>query len=196
MSDTPSDHPLAAPCTAFMGSEKLASGDLADVALAVNARMAAAPSAVLIFDDTTGAQIDIDLRGTTAQIISRLAAYQGHQPEARKRGRPKLGVVAREVTLLPRHWDWLAQQPGGASQALRRLIDQARKGDEGRTAARLAHERAYRFMSALAGDYPGFEGASRALFAHDLAALEEAMAAWPADVRDYALHLARPDVAD
>ncbi|WJS97778.1 DUF2239 family protein [Novosphingobium humi] len=88
MNDTPSDHPLAMPCTAFMGSEKLASGDLADVALAVNARMAAAPSTILIFDDTTGAQIDIDLRGTTAQIISRLATYQGHQPEARKRGGP------------------------------------------------------------------------------------------------------------
>jgi len=196
MNETTSDHPLSTLCTAFMGAQKLASGDLADVALAVNARMEAAPSPILIFDDTTGAQIDIDLRGTTAQIISRLAAYQGAQPEARKRGRPKLGVVAREVTLLPRHWDWLAQQPGGASQALRRLVDQARKGDEGRTASRLAHERAYRFMSALAGDYPGFEAVSRALFAHDLAALEEAMQAWPRDVRDHVLHLARPDPAD
>lgn len=194
MNDAPTDPPLAARCTAFMGAEKLSSGDLADVALAVNARMETAPSALLIFDDTTGGQIDIDLRGTLAQIFSRLAAYQGHQSEARKRGRPKLGVVAREVTLLPRHWDWLVQQPGGASQTLRRLIDQARKGDEGRTATRLAHERAYRFMSALAGDYPGFEGASRALFAHDLAALEEAIEAWPADVRGYLLHLAQPDV--
>jgi hypothetical protein len=189
-------HPLSTRCTAFTGARKLASGDLADVALAVNARMALAQDTILIFDDATGGQIDIDLRGSTAQIISRLAAYQGVPPEARKRGRPKLGVIAREVTLLPRHWDWLAQQPGGASQALRRLVDQARKDDAGRTATRLAHERAYRFMAALAGDYPGFEAASRALFAHDLAALGEAMQAWPGDVRDHVLHLAHPDASD
>jgi uncharacterized protein len=195
MTDT-HDHPLSTPCTAFVGADRLASGDLADVALAVNARIAEATAAILIFDDATGAQIDIDLRGTTAQIIARLAAYQGARPEARKRGRPKLGVTAREVTLLPRHWDWLAQQPGGASQALRRLVDQARKGDDGRTATRLAHERAYRFLSALAGDYPGFEAASRALFADDAAALNAAMIGWPADVRDHALHLARPDGGD
>ncbi|MBB3953696.1 hypothetical protein GGR38_000623 [Novosphingobium sediminicola] len=186
------DHPLSMPCTAFVGGQRLAAGDLADVALAVNARMEGAQAPILIFDDATGAQIDIDLRGTTAQIISRLAAYQGARPEARKRGRPKLGVVAREVTLLPRHWDWLAQQPGGASQALRRLVEQARKEDKGRTATRLAHERAYRFMAALAGDFLDFEAVSRALFADDMAALATAMEGWPGDVRDHALHLARP----
>ena len=185
--------PLATPCTAFLGPQRLATGDLADVALAVNARLADAANPILIFEDATGAQIDIDLRGTTAQIIARLAAYQGPAPEARKRGRPRLGVVAREVTLLPRQWDWLARQPGGASQALRRLVDQARKADEGRTAQRLAHERAYRFMSALAGDYPHFEAASRALFANDPAALATAMEAWPADVHDHVLLLAHPD---
>jgi uncharacterized protein len=187
------DHPLSTPCTAFAGGRRLASGNLADVALAVHAQIGAEQA--LIFADDTGAQIDIDLRGSTAQIISRLAAWSGPEPEARKRGRPKLGVVAREVTLLPRHWDWLAQQPGGASQALRRLVEQARKQDEGRTEMRLAHARAYRFMSALAGDYPGFEGASRALFANDLAALHDATEAWPGDVRDHVLHLARPSDA-
>jgi len=190
------DHPLSTSCTAFAGGHRLAFGNLADVALAVNARIDAVQATILIFDDATGAQIDIDLRGSTAQIISRLAAWPGPQPEARKRGRPKLGVIAREVTLLPRHWDWLAQQPGGASQALRRLVDQARKQDEGRTVLRLAHERAYRFMSALAGNYPAFERASRALFANDLVALNEAMKAWPRDVRDYVLHLARPSDDD
>jgi hypothetical protein len=179
-----------------MGGQRLATGDLADVALAVNARMEKAPRAILIFDDATGAQIDLDLRGSTAQIISRLAAYQGIQPEARRRGRPKLGVVAREVTLLPRHWDWLSQQPGGASQTLRRLVDLARRGDDGRTASRLAHERAYRFMAALAGDYAGFEAASRALFANDPDALEQATGTWPPDVRAHVLHLARPDDED
>lgn len=191
-----SDRLLSQPCTAFIGAEKLAAGDLADVAMAVHARIDTAQHTILIFADDTGAQIDIDLRGTTAQIIARLAAYQGVAPEARKRGRPKLGVIAREITLLPRHWDWLAEQPGGASQALRRLVDQARKADEGRTATRLARERAYRFMSALAGDYPGFEAATRALFADDLAALDAAMAAWPGDVRAYGLHLARPPQDD
>ncbi|MDE1916878.1 MAG: DUF2239 family protein [Sphingomonadales bacterium] len=194
--DHPPSHALSTPCTAFAGSRRLASGPLADVALAVNAQIAATPAAILIFDDGTGAQIDIDLRGTTAQIISRLASWSGPQPEARKRGRPRMGVVAREITLLPRHWDWLAQQPGGASQTLRRLVEQARKQDEGRTVRRLAHERAYRFMSALAGDYAGFEAASRALFAHDLAALDAAMAPWPGDVRDHVLQLARPGDED
>jgi len=196
MNEVAPDNPLSAPCTAFAGGHVLASGLLADVALAVNAQIDAVPAAILIFDDATGAQIDIDLRGTTAQIISRLAAWSGPRPEARKRGRPKMGVIAREVTLLPRHWDWLAQQPGGASQTLRRLVDQARKLDEGRTVLRLAHERAYRFMSALAGDYPGFEAASRALFANDLPALNMAMAPWPGDVRDHVLHLARPSDDD
>jgi hypothetical protein len=196
MMDDAANHPLSAPCTAFTDGRRLVFGNLADVALAVNAQVDAISTTILIFDDATGAQVDIDLRGTTAQIISRLAAWPGPQSEARKRGRPKLGVIAREVTLLPRHWDWLAQQPGGASQGLRRLVDQARKQDEGRTVMRLAHERAYRFMSALAGDYPGFEEASRTLFASDLAALTQAMQPWPADVRDYVLHLARPSDDD
>jgi hypothetical protein len=185
-------HPLSTSCTAFAGGRRLAFGNLADVALAVNAQNDAVQSTILIFDDATGAQIDLDLRGSTVQIIFRLAAYAGPQAEARKRGRPRLGVIAREVTLLPRHWDWLTQQPGGASQALRRLVEQARKQDEGRTVMRLAHERAYRFMSALAGDYPGFEEASRALFANDLPALNEVTEAWPKDVRDHVLQLARP----
>jgi len=195
MNDAP-NHPLSAPCTAFTDGRRVAFGNLADVALVVNAQVDAISTTILIFDDATGAQVDIDLRGTTAQIISRLAAWPGPRSETRKRGRPKLGVIAREVTLLPRHWDWLAQQPGGASQALRRLVDQARKQDEGRTVMRLAHERAYRFMSALAGDYPGFEEASRTLFASDIAALTQAMQPWPADVRDYVLHLARPSDDD
>jgi len=196
MMEDAADHPLSKPCTAFMGAQRLASGDLADVALAVHARIDTAHAPILMFEDATGAQIDIDLRGTTPQIISRLAAWQGTQSAARKRGRPKLGVIAREITLLPRHWDWLAQQPGGASQALRRLVEQARKEDTGRTATRLARERSYRFMSALAGDYPGFEAAARALFADDLAALRDATASWPKDVRDHVLHLAQPSDDD
>ncbi len=110
--------------------------------------------------------------------------------EPRGRGRPKLGVVAREVTLLPRHWEWLSAQPGGASVALRKLVEQARLTHGERDKTRKAHERAYYFMSAMAGDMPGFEEATRALFANDMRAFGELIAAWPNDVRDHATWLA------
>lgn len=184
---------LSSPCTAFCGTERLAKGPLIDVALAVKALEATAPSAILTFDDRTGRVIDLDLRGTTADIVARLTE-KSVSPDAapRGRGRPKLGVVAREVTLLPRHWDWLAQQSGGASQALRRLVDEARRADGGQTDLKTAQERSYRFLSALAGDLPDYEDALRALFAGDMAAFETLMAGWPQDIRDYALSLSRP----
>lgn len=171
--------------TAFDGSIILARGRLAEVALAVRQRLGERPEATLLtFDDASGRVIDLDLRGTPAEIIARLA------DEPRGRGRPKLGVVAREVTLLPRHWDWLAAQPGGASQALRRLIDEARRGDRGETQERTAREAAYRFMAAMAGDRPGFEEATRALFANDEIGFFRQAAGWPADIRTYAQELA------
>src|SRR3546814_490284 len=106
----------------------------------------------------------------------------------RGRGRPKLGVTAREVTLLPRHWDWLAAQPGGASVALRKLVEQAMRDD--RQTRRAAQEAAYRVMTALAGDLPGYEEAIRALFAGDRQRFEQQIAGWPADLRDYVTRLA------
>ncbi|MBB2200743.1 DUF2239 family protein [Gluconacetobacter tumulisoli] len=197
---------LSIPCTAFAGTRRIASGALVDVALAIKA--AAAREPVLTFDDATGAVIDFDLRGTTAEIVTRLtrqgereasAARPRIRPEgdapARPRGRPRLGVVAREVTLLPRHWEWLGMQAGGASQALRRLVDEARRSDNGQTQVKMARERAYRFLSGLAGDLPGFEEAARALFAGDGDAFAARMAAWPPDVRDHALRLACADPA-
>ncbi|HBO77357.1 MAG TPA: DUF2239 domain-containing protein, partial [Cupriavidus sp.] len=105
-------------------------------------------------------------------------------------GRPKLGVVAREVTLLPRHWEWLAGQPGGASVALRKLVEEARRAGSEKDRMRQAHERAYHFMLAIGGDLPGFEEATRALFSNDASRLRELIGGWPADVRDHALHLA------
>lgn len=171
--------------TAFDGSTILARGRTAEVALAVQQRLAERPeAAVLTFDDATGRVVDLDLRGTPAEIVARLSG------EARGRGRPKLGVVAREVTLLPRHWEWLSAQAGGASQALRRLIDEARRGDLGETQGRIARETAYRFMSALAGNLPGFEEATRALFANDEIGFFRQAAGWPADIRTYAQELA------
>ena len=89
-------------------------------------------------------------------------------PAPRGPGRPKLGVVAREITLLPRHWEWLAQQTGGASVAIRKLVDEARRATATTAiASASAQEAAYRFMSAMAGNLPHFEEAIRALFADD-----------------------------
>jgi hypothetical protein len=184
------------PCTAFDGRRLLARGPLADVALAVKAALGQRPTAALLaFEDASGRVIDLDLRGTDAEVIARLRGDSEDTAPARGRGRPKLGVVAREVTLLPRHWEWLAAQPGGASQALRRLVDQARRSDDGRTHRRAAQEAAYRFMSAMAGDMPGFEEASRALFAADRDRFAQHSAAWPDDVQAYARELAWPPAA-
>jgi hypothetical protein len=200
---------LSKPCTAFQGDGLLSSGPLVEVALAVkNAVEQGATQAVLVFDDATGRVVDLDLRGSKADIIARLLQPQpsgGEQPptrrklaspssepmtEPRGRGRPRLGVVAREVTLLPRHWEWLAAQPGGASVTLRLLVDEARRSGGDAHLKRAAHEAAYRFMSALAGNLPGFEEAIRALFADDRNRFEERVAAWPQDIRDYAERLA------
>jgi hypothetical protein len=181
-------------CTAFAGTSRLAAGDLLDVALAVKAAGEnGAQAAILIFDDATGKVVDLDLRGTAADIAGRLAPAAAPlplAPAAPARGRPRLGVVAREVTLLPRHWEWLAGQPGGASAALRRLVDQARRGDEAGGDPRAARERGYRFLAAIAGDLPGYEEALRALFAGDAAAFAERTAGWPGDVHDHAQRLA------
>ena len=189
--------------TAFVGVRRLASGRLIDVALAVKARTAEEDDPILAFDDRSGAVIDLDLHGNEAEITARFAEFGNAgdatsgvdsqldpQGASRSRGRPKLGVVAREVTLLPRHWEWLASQPGGASQALRRLVDEARREDGGQTQMKAAKEAAYRFLSALAGDLPGFEEVIRALFAGDAEGFGNRMTAWPLDIRDYALKLA------
>ncbi|RXV72490.1 DUF2239 family protein [Burkholderia stabilis] len=191
--------------TAFDGHRRLASGPLAAVALAVRqAAGDAMAGSILIFDDATGRSIDLDLRGTADEVRARFAPPPGDaagaagEPagagEQRGRGRPKLGVVSREVTLLPRHWEWLGAQPGGASVALRKLVEDARRTHAAADRHRDAQTRAYHFMSAMAGDLPGFEEAARALYANDRARLAELIAGWPDDVRDHALALARGDL--
>lgn len=194
-------------CTAFDKDRLLAQGRLGDVAIVVKrAAERGAEGPLLTFDDATGAVIDLDLRGTKPEILKRLSdrnappAAQdadtssgeagGGETAARGRGRPKLGVVAREVTLLPRHWEWLGSQPGGASVALRRLVEEARRASAGQDQTRARREAAYRFMSAMAGDLAGFEEAARALFAGRQDDFEQHMASWPEDVRNYALKLA------
>lgn len=194
--------------TSFHGHQRLASGSLAVNALAVRQALPKAVAPVLVFDDRTGRSIDLDLRGSDVEVQARMDAQaqamlqseaadggSGMDSDAaeagpRGRGRPKLGVVAREVTLLPRHWDWLASQPGGASVALRKLVEAARKSGQAAEQQRLARERAYQLMLALAGDLPGFEEATRALFAGDGQRLHALLTDWPADVGRYVLALA------
>ena len=191
--------------TAFEGERRLAAGGLADVALAVkHAEQRRTVEPILIFSNATGRAIDLDLRGDTEAVLARLAkpaaagatAEAASPSEPRGRGRPKLGVVAREVTLLPRHWEWLNTQPGGASVALRKLVEQARRANGDADRNRAARDAAYHFMSAMAGNLSGFEEASRALFADDRRNFMRLIAAWPADIRDHAVNLAYADRAE
>lgn len=180
------------PCTAFAGSRRIAAGTLADVVLKAK-KAVDAGDGVLIFDDATSQLVEVDFRGSAKDVRERIASGDlaaQPQPETPSGpGRPKLGVIAREVTLLPRHWDWLNSQPGGASVALRKLIDEARHLKKGADRVRRAQERAYRFMYAVAGDMRGFKDATRALFAGDAEAFDASTAKWPKDVRDHALKL-------
>src|SRR5207248_7639189 len=186
--------------TAFEGQRRLISGTLAEVALALKhaGRPAAAP--IIIFSDASGRPIDLDLRGSDDEIIARLPDTAPASPapaaeptEPRGRGRPKLGVVAREVTLLPRHWEWLNAQPGGASVALRKLVDESRRSSGDRDRLRAARDAAYHFMSAMAGNLANFEEASRALFADDRRRFVGLIADWPVDIKDHIVKLAYRD---
>jgi len=191
--------------TVFRDKRRIASGSLADAAIAYQqAMLADSHASVLIFDNLTGDTRDVDTRGSAADIRARYPApvidspVGGGSPSEpddapKGRGRPKLGVVAREVTLLPRHWDWLSEQRGGASVALRKLIDEARRANAERDMQRRAQERSYSFMSTMAGDLPHFEEASRALFANDLDALAQRIVEWPEDVCTHLMRLTSTD---
>ena len=183
-------------CTAFSGPQRIASGELRHVAMKAKQAFDLHPDRpVLVFDDADGRTVEVPLELPAADLLRLLAQPQlsasaDAAPVPRKPGRPKLGVVAREITLLPRHWDWLAAQPGGASVALRRLVEDARKVSSGDDRRRAAQEATFRFMQAMAGDAPGFEDAARALFAGDVARFEGQVARWADDVRDHATWLA------
>jgi hypothetical protein len=171
---------------AFAATSRIVAGEPAMVAVLVKQRQAQADNEpVLVFDREDGRVVDLDLRGTESEVAARYGSpLLGPVPAAsRDRGRPRLGVTSREVTLLPRHWDWLAEQQGGASGTLRRLVDAAIKDRKGADQVRRATEAAYRFMSALAGDLQEFEEASRALFAGDKVGFEARTSEWPDDVR-------------
>jgi hypothetical protein len=181
--------------TAFEGPRRLASGPLTDIAPTIKRAEARAAEPIVIFSDATGRAIDLDLRGSVDDMLRWLAGTNdktNEQPaasEPRGRGRPKLGVVAREVTLLPRHWEWLNAQPGGASVALRKLVEAARRSNGDADRLRAARDAAYHFMSAMAGNLANFEEASRALFADDRRRFTSLIAAWPPDIRDHVVKL-------
>lgn len=200
-------------CIAFEGQRRIASGRLQDVALATKPVVdqwasSVSPPSILIFDTATSEVIDLDWRGTLDDVAHRLtvlgpvmdATTQPPDPgpgdespasEPRGRGRPKLGVQAREVTLLPRHWEWLASQPGGASVALRKLVEAARKSSETADRVRRSGAVAYKFMSTMASHEPSFEEASRELFAANRPGFQACIALWSADVQAHLLDIAR-----
>ncbi|WP_322091470.1 DUF2239 family protein [Paraburkholderia bannensis] len=217
MTATATHTPRGAGVTAFAGTRLIARGTPLDVALAVKAALDKGEAAsVLVFDDRDATQVEFDLRGRPADVAARLSADAAWQAQTaretsqdaadkeanekadeeadvdapRGRGRPKLGVVAREVTLLPRHWDWLAAQPGGASVVLRKLVETARHASEAKDRVRTSREAVHRFMTALAGNLPGYEEALRALYAGERARFEAWSVDWPEGVRDYVRELA------
>jgi hypothetical protein len=200
-------NPAADPTyVAFAGDRRVGSGSRRDVARAAREALDRDRDAsILVFDGATSALVDLDLRGSIDDVLARIPPATTPPPDEdpaiaapRGPGRPKLGVVAREITLLPRHWDWLAQQKGGASVAIRKLVDEARRSNEGVDRIRLGQEAAYRFMSTMAGNRPHFEEAIRALFANDPRLFEKLIAEWPADIRDHTAKLAerafRPEI--
>jgi hypothetical protein len=184
---------------AFEGDRRVASGNLREVISAAKETLDRRKDAsVLVFDGITSGPIEIDFRGSIDDVLARLpasatapaAGKEAAPPVPRGPGRPKLGVVAREITLLPRHWEWLAQQSGGASVALRKLVDEARRANKDKDRIRLAQEAAYRFIAAMAENKPHYEEVARALFAGDAERFQAWTATWPADVRDHARRLA------
>lgn len=172
--------------TAFAGPRRVAAGGLRDVLPVLKQRFDRdRTEMILVFEVETGRQVDFDLRGSLDEVLERAA------PPPRAPGRPRLGVTSREVSLIPRHWDWLEQQPSGASAALRQLVELAAKGQSGKERARRTRAALSRFLSSMAGDRPNYEEALRALFASDTPRFEALVRRWPKDLRDFAIQKAR-----
>ncbi len=178
--------------TAFAGTTRVARGPLEETLVKVKAYADEhADAQVLVFEDTTGSQCDFDMRGSAADVVAALATHPVYGTKKRPGpGRPKLGVVSREISLLPRHWEWIEAQ-GSASAVLRRLVEDA-STDKVRLAkdrAKRGIEAASKLMWTLGGNLDDFEEASRALFAKDGAKLRALTTSWPKDVRDHVLAL-------
>ena len=187
-------------CTAFSNNQAIATGVVQDVAIKVKAELESNPNLqVLFFDDSTGEEFDLDLRGSHEEIEERIINQFPEQGESEQSesdpeenkphkgpGRPKLNVVSREVTLQPRHWSWLKKQPSSASSVLRRLVDEARRANLEKEKHDACQEAVYSFISAVAGDLPGYEEAIRCLFNSDYRRFDQLISSWPNDIYCYA----------
>ena len=187
-------------CTVFLGVKKMAQGSIEEVIPWLKQSYAdEALTTFLLFDDATGKTFDVDFRGTIDEVLARFFEKSGISPSSeaiplstKRVGRPKLGVVSGEVTLLPRHWEWLKRQPGGASVTLRKLVEEARRTDTQHNQVRVAQEATYHVMTTLAGDFPNYEEALRSLYAKDDVRFNQLLASFEPDVRDYIKALATP----
>lgn len=170
-------------------------GDLADVVLKIKKHLGNAEnSSILLFSDATGKTMDFNFHGTKQDILKRLEVYTSADESGAAvsgPGRPKLGVVSREVSLLPKHWEWLATQPGGASATLRLLVEEAQKKSLHTPSVKQLQERAYKVMTTLAGDLQGYEEALRALYKKDGKTFRTHIQAWPTDVKKYVNELTK-----
>lgn len=202
-------HPTSKTFTAFQADQCIGTGSIETVALAAKAIIDAAPdTGILFFDDETGREIDLNLRGSEAEVLARLALQfpppapseaeddESPEPSTRGRGRPKLGVISHEVSLLPRHWEWLNSRPGSPSAALRKLIDEARRSQAEQNEQQRARKACFLFISAVAGNNENFEDACRALFAGDRTRFLQFTQALPTDVRRYAERLSATAFSD
>jgi hypothetical protein len=182
--------------TAFDGTTCLFRGAFQDVMLKVKQQMGRANhTSILIFSDATGKTMDFNFEGGTKDVLKRLEVYVSKEEQSQGSlgpGRPKLGVTSREVSLLPRHWEWLATQSGGASATLRKLVDEAKKKTLAKVSLKQAQERVYRFMSVIAGDSAGYEEALRALYKRDQKGFLLHIRDWPRDIKSHVVELAKP----
>jgi hypothetical protein len=171
---------MAKTYAAFSGVREIAQGELEHVLTQIKKRLDKSDvDQLLIIDEETGRQVEHDFSGSLSEMLAR----ELPRPEPQGPGRPRLGVVGREVSLLPTHWAWLEEQPNGVSAALRRLVDEASKRDPDKQRTRKVREATGRMMTALAGDRPGFEEAMRALYAGERTRVDELTSRWPKDVR-------------
>lgn len=181
--------------TAFEGKNLYVRGSLIEVALKVKERLGSlSNSSILIFSDSSGKTMDLNFQGSEQELVKRLSVFVSEETpkDLNGPGRPKLGVISREVSLLPRHWEWLASQSGGASATLRRLIEVEVKTTSTNPSPKLVQERTYKVMNVMAGDLRGYEEALRALYKRDEKAFLKEIAQWPSDVRDYVTELGQP----
>ncbi len=177
--------------TAFLESKIFAKGSLKDLVLKIKKHLGKNENnSILIFSDSTGNTLDFNFKGSETEILKRLEMFVSQKPdEYSGPGRPKLGVISREVSLLPRHWEWLAAQSGGASVTIRRLIDESRKKSSTGESVKQVQEKTYKFLSVVAGDFEGYEEALRALYKRDREKFLKQMEKWPKDIQGYAMRL-------